>query len=93
MVIGSLELELFISHAQSLKEKRSVVRRIVDRVRNKFNVSVAEVDCLDLHQRAVIGVVAVSNDQKFTNSVLNQVHRFVEGLFLAEVIGVQMMFY
>ena len=93
MVIGCLEIELYIGHTQSLKEKRSVVRRVIDRVRNKFNVAAAEVGCLDAHQKAKIGIVAVSNDQKFTNSVLNKVFDFIDDMRLAELAGVQVAFY
>ena len=92
MIIGVLEIELFISQSRSLKDKRSVVKRILDRVRNKFNVSAAEIDYLDLHQRAVIAVVVVSNDQRFANRALSHVSDFIESLYLAEVIRIDLSF-
>ena len=59
MVIALLHVELHIPHAQSLKEKRMVLRRIKDRLQ-KFNVAVAEVEHHDLWQRAGLGIVAIS---------------------------------
>ena len=74
MVIGVLELTLAIP-AASLKEKRGVVRRIVSRSRNKFNVGAA-----------VLGITTVANDHKFVNSVLNKLMNFIDDLYLAEII-------
>jgi uncharacterized protein len=59
MVIALLSVELHIPHAQSLKDKRMVLRRIKDRL-HKFNVAVAEVEHQDLWQRAGLGIVAIS---------------------------------
>ncbi len=78
MVLGILTLELDIDHATSLKDKRAVLNRIKDRVRNKFNVSVAEIEAQDVWNLAVLGVVVVSNDQSFCNQVLCKVVEHVE---------------
>lgn len=85
MVVGVATVELYLHGVGSLKEKRGVVRRVVDRVRSRFPVSAAEVDHLDLHQRATIGMAIVSNDGRVADSVLNQALSFVEGTHLAEV--------
>ena len=73
-----------IPHARSLKEKRSVVRRFRDRIRAKYDVSIAEVEGQDLHQKAVFGVAVVSADAAVCDSVLEQVAkvRFVQSLSL-----------
>ena len=68
-----LTLELRIDDAHSLKDKRQVVRSLKERLRNKFNVSVAEIDYQDLWQRAMIAAVTVSPDQKYAESVLQSV--------------------
>ena len=86
MVVGLGTLELYIPGVQGLKEKRGVVRRVVERTRSRFPVSVAEVDHLDLHQKATIGFAVVSNDAKLADSILNRVVDFIEDLHLAEVI-------
>lgn len=75
MVVGTLRLTLLVRGSRSLKEKRRVVRGLKDRIRARFNVSVAEVDALDRHQRAEIGVAMVSNDAVHVTSVF---HKLVE---------------
>jgi uncharacterized protein YlxP (DUF503 family) len=78
MFVGVLRLSFHVPHARSLKEKRSVVRRFRDRVRARFDVSIAEVRDQDLLQRAVFGVSVVSSDAKVCDSVLEQVARAAE---------------
>ena len=75
MVVGVLRLTLYIQGASSLKDKRQVVRKVVDRLRSRFNVTVAEVGDNDIWQRAVIGIGAVSNDRSFVNEVLDKCAR------------------
>ncbi len=78
MHVGVLRISLHIPHARSLKEKRSVVRRFRDRIRARFEVSIAEVSDQDLLQRAVFGVSVISADPKVCDSVLAQVARAAE---------------
>jgi uncharacterized protein YlxP (DUF503 family) len=68
--IGVLTLELRIEHAHSLKEKRHVIKSLKDRLRHKFNVSVAEIDDQDLHNSAVIAAATVSSSRPFAAKVL-----------------------
>ena len=75
MVVGVLRLTLYIPGASSLKDKRQVVRKVVDRLRSRFNVSVAEVGDNDIWQRARIGISAVANDHSFVNEVLDKCTR------------------
>ena len=78
MIIGTLEVELDIDHAQSLKDKRAVLNRVKTRVRNKFNVSIAEVGGNELWNYACLGIAIVSNDQKHCNRVLDKVLTHIE---------------
>src|SRR3974377_1317097 len=78
MFVGVLRLTLHIPHARSLKDKRRVVLKFRDRVRSRFDVSIAEVAAQDLHQRAVFGVSVVSSDSAVCDSVLEQVARAAE---------------
>ena len=78
MHVGVLRLTFHIPHARSLKDKRAVVRKFRDRTRARFDVSVAEVDAQDLHQKAVFGVAVVSADAAVCDSVLEQVARSAE---------------
>jgi len=73
MNVGVLQVELHIGSARTLKDKRQIVRSAVDRLRASFNVSAAEVDHLDLHQRAMLGFAAVSNDAQHVRGLMEQV--------------------
>ncbi len=77
MFVGVLRLTLHLPDPGSLKSKRHLVRSAIDRVRAKFNVSIAEVAENDLWQRSVIGVAAVGNDHAFVNEALDKVADFV----------------
>jgi uncharacterized protein YlxP (DUF503 family) len=78
--IGVLTLELRIEHAHSLKEKRHVVKSLKDRLRHKFNVSVAEIDDQDLHNSAVVAAATVSSSRHFALKVLQAVENEASGL-------------
>ena len=86
MHIGICTLHLRLLEGRSLKEKRRVVKSIKDRVRNKFNVSIAEIDKLDKWQWATLGLACVSNDARFTNSMLSNVVDFIERIHIVELI-------
>ncbi len=73
MPVGLLTLELHIPDAQSLKDKRQVLRSLKDKLRRQFNVAVAELDHQDLWQRSVVGVVTLSTEEKHVNEVLKRV--------------------
>jgi uncharacterized protein len=79
MIIGVLQIELFIPYSMSLKSKRSILKSIKDRVRAQFNVGISETDYLNKWQRALLSIVAVSNEKKHLDAMLNQVERFIEG--------------
>jgi hypothetical protein len=78
MIIGSCMVSLHLPFAQSLKEKRQVVKSLIARIRNEFNVSVAEVDSQDLWQHAVIGLACVSCSHQSAHRQLESVVRFIE---------------
>ncbi|MHB0976043.1 MAG: DUF503 domain-containing protein [Candidatus Aquicultorales bacterium] len=80
MVVGLLQLELFIAGATSLKDKRQVVKSVIGKIANKYNVSVSEVDHQDLWQRALIGVAHTSETGAQTAKVLENVRGYVEAL-------------
>ncbi len=73
MPIAYLTLELRIEAAHSLKDKRHVVRSVKDRLRNAFNVSVAEIEVTDLWHRATIGVVAISDSRDYLEGLMRNV--------------------
>jgi hypothetical protein len=86
MVVGVCSIDLRISANDSLKGKRSVVRKIKERVRNTFNVSVAEVENLDKLQRIGLGIAFVSNESSHVHSTLSKVVNFIDHLYVAELI-------
>jgi uncharacterized protein YlxP (DUF503 family) len=73
MVVGICTLTLDIPHSKSLKDKRRVVKSVIARVRNQFNVSIAEIDDNDVWHSAVIGIACVSNDPAYAHGLLEKV--------------------
>lgn len=86
MVIGVSRLELLLPECGSLKEKRQVVKSILDRVKNKFGVSGAEIDHHDLWQRASLGIACIAQTNYQAKKLLFKVERFVEQLNKASIL-------
>lgn len=78
MIVGVARVDLEIPENNSLKGKRSVIKPIVMKVMNKFNVHAAEVDDLDSHDTAVIGLTLCGNDQRHVNEVLSKAVDWIE---------------
>jgi uncharacterized protein YlxP (DUF503 family) len=89
MVVGLCTVELFISESQSLKDKRQVLHSLKDRLRGKFNLSVAEVDGQDLWQKAVLGMACVANDGGHVNQVLEQALNVIKTMPAVEIVRTQ----
>lgn len=92
MVIGVLTVDLIIPESNSLKDKRQVVKSLLDGIRNRYNVSAAELGDLDVWRRASIGVACISNDKKVANTVLNKVLAGIESNPRVSVEGCQVEF-
>jgi uncharacterized protein len=84
--IGVLTLELRLENSHSLKDKRHVVASLKERLRHKFNVSVAEIDHQDLWQRACVSVVTVSSDHVHAEKVLRGAEEEAVALLGSEVM-------
>ena len=78
MTVGTLRLSLYLSDTRSLKQKRAVVKKILERSKSKFNIAAAEVGDNDIHSRAVLAFVTVGNSSRLVNSSLDKVLNFVE---------------
>ena len=87
MVLGVIKLELRIPHNDSLKGKRSVVKKIIERTRSRFNISMAEVDRQDVYTSAVIGCAVVGSDQRYVNGAVDKVLDFISGIHVAEIVS------
>lgn len=86
MVVGVCRIVLALPGVDSLKGKRSIVRRVIDRCRAKFNVAIAEVAEMDSHRRAVIGLSVVSNDARHANSMIDTIVSYASSATEAMVI-------
>ena len=87
MIVGAALIEIHVHGSRSLKQKRGVVRSIVQRVRNRFNLAVAEVGGQGTWQRASLALAAVGSDERLLRSALERAVDFIEQLHLAEVLG------
>ena len=79
MHIGTLTITLYLHATESLKDKRQIVKSLIETTRQKFNVSIAEVDDLDKWRKATIGIACVANDKRYLNQVLDKVLDTIEG--------------
>jgi uncharacterized protein YlxP (DUF503 family) len=85
--IGVLTLEMRLENSHSLKDKRHVVQSLKERLRHKFNVAVAEIECQDLWQRAVVAAVTVSGDHGHAALVLQSVEKEAAALLGPELVN------
>jgi uncharacterized protein len=89
MVVGTLLIQFHIHENDSLKGKRKIVKSMVDKIKHKFNVAVAEVGSNDKWQRIEIGISTVGNDRRHIDSSLNNILDYIESLYLAEIVDVK----
>ena len=90
MIVGTGLITLRIHDCRSLKGTRKVVKSMIARLRNNFNVSMAEVGSNDIYQRAEIGFSLVGNDAALINSKIDKIINMAEDLGLAEIIDTEM---
>ncbi len=90
MVVGIGGITFRLHGCNNLKSKRKIIKSIISRLRNNFNVSVAEVGSNDLHQRAEIGFVLAGNDRMVINSKIDKIFNFAESLGLGEIVDTDM---
>lgn len=86
MIVGLCTVELYIPDGHSLKAKRQVLLSLKDRLRDKFNVSVAEVGDQDLWQKAVLGIACVANEETHVDQVLAQALNVIRSVPNIEMI-------
>ena len=93
MVIGLAVWEVHLPGCTSLKEKRSVLKSIKDRLHNQYNVSVAETRHQDAHQRAELAACVVAGDQGHASSVLATLDRFMDGEARVRIVDSHTTYY
>lgn len=86
MIVGLCTVELYMPDADSLKAKRQILLSLKDRLRDKFNVSVAEVADQDLWQKAVLGIACVANEGAHVNQVLDQAINLIRSTRTLELV-------
>ena len=89
MIVGAVKITIYAPWVHSLKEKRMVVKSLSAKTKNKFNVSVAEVEDQDLHQRIVLGIVCVVSEVGVANSMVDNVLNFIERNTEGEIIDIE----
>jgi uncharacterized protein len=87
MTVGVVRIQFRLHGNQSLKEKRRVVKSLLEKSRHRFNVAVAEVEDQDLHHRATLGAAVVGNDGRVLNAVLDHLVEYMDSLNLAELVA------
>lgn len=87
MHVAAVQMTLLAPESHTLKDKRQIVRSLLDQARRRFNVSISEVDALDVHQRIVLGLAVVSNSLAHAQASLDEVVRFIETQ--AELVGAE----
>ena len=90
MVVGLGHITLRLHACRSLKEKRKIVKSMISRIRNNFNVSIAEVGSNDMHKKAEIGFALIGNEKMLINSKLDKIFNFAEETGLAEITDTEM---
>ena len=89
MIIGTAKITIYAPWVHSLKEKRMVVKSICAKVSNKFNVSIAEVEDQDIHQRIVLGFACVVGEVFIADSIIDHVLNFIESNTEGEIIDIE----
>jgi uncharacterized protein YlxP (DUF503 family) len=89
LVVGTCTVSLHIPGSGSLKSKRMALKSLKDRIRHKFNVSVAEVDHFDLWQRSTIAVAVVSRDGRFADQVISKVVALIEADGNVDIVSIE----
>lgn len=88
MVVGTLKIRIHVPWVHSLKEKRMVVKSLCSKVKNKFNVSIAEIEDQDVHKIIVLGLACVTNNNAHADQILDKVIAYIEGNIEGEIIQI-----
>lgn len=89
MFVGVLRVSLFLSEPQSLKDKRRIIKSLIERLKNKFNLSVAEIGELDSWNHCELGLTCISNEAGHADSMMNSAINFIEDQGTVDLTGVQ----
>lgn len=88
MNVKTCLISILIFDSYSLKDKRSVVKSIIHKTHNKYNISIAEVDDQDIHNKSTLGISIVNSSNKITEQIFQDVIHFTENNYPIEIIGI-----
>lgn len=92
-MLGFLKIEIYMPGARTLKDRRQVVKSIIDRIRHKYNVSIAELDEAKVHKRALLGISFISNKKIYTEKILAAIEDSIHQLPSVEIIDKEIVYY
>jgi uncharacterized protein YlxP (DUF503 family) len=92
MVVGTLTVRILIPGAHSLKDRRRVLKGLKDRIRNGFNVSVAEIDSTELWQRATLAIAMAGDDRRYINGALSELVNFLRVQPASQLVDYELEF-
>jgi len=90
MIVGTAVVKLYAPWVHSLKEKRKIVKSLINKAQHRFNVSIAEIDALNSHQMIVLGAAIISNNAVHAHSMLDNIIKFIETNTEADIIDIQL---
>ncbi|HZK11596.1 MAG TPA: DUF503 domain-containing protein [Atribacterota bacterium] len=89
MIIGTATIKLYVPLVHSLKEKRMIVKSVIAKIQNKFNVSIAEVSEQDRLQTIILGIACITNTVRQADSIIDHIIKFVENYSEIEILDIQ----
>lgn len=89
MIVKTLELDIYISESNSLKDKRRVLKSLINRCRQKFNVSVSELEDMDKIRHTVIGIATVTNADSYADEILDRCLNLIETEYSVEIVKIE----
>ncbi|MEW6456630.1 MAG: DUF503 domain-containing protein [Acidobacteriota bacterium] len=93
MIIGLCSFEIWIPYSRSLKEKRAVIRKIIEKIKPKYNVSISEIDFQNLWQRAKIGIVSINAEKSVIEKVFNSILKDLENSLDGHILNFETKFF
>jgi len=93
MIVALARITLHLPDNQSLKGKRNVIKGLMEKIRNRFDAAIAEVEDHDLWQKAQLGMALVSNDSQLLDARVNKIIHFIEDQHVAQVVDSQVEFW
>ncbi len=89
MIVKTLELDIYIPESNSLKDKRRVLKSLINRCRQKFNVSISELEDIDKIRHTVIGIATVTNSNSYADEILDKCLNLIENEYSVEIINIE----